>query len=126
MNLRRRPMRRVGDLLPEAAAALGIDEEFRRARAAAAWEHAVAAVVPAAAGASRLVGFRGDTAVVSAAVPALAQELLLHRDELLAAFEGAAAGRSASDLRVVVQARQAGGPTSGTSTGPAERREPGV
>jgi hypothetical protein len=118
MNARRRPMRRVGDLLPQAAAALGIDEEFRRARAGAAWEHAVAAVVPAAAGASRLVGFRADTAIVSAAAPVVAQELLLHRDELLAAFEAAAGGRSATDLRVVVQARQA--------DGPAERREPGV
>jgi hypothetical protein len=126
MNLRRRPMRRVGDLLPQAAAALGIDEEFRRARAAAAWEHAVAAVVPAAAGASRLVGFRGDTAVVSASASALAQELLLHRDELLAAFEQASTGQSATDLRVVVQARQAGGPTGGATGWPAERPEPGV
>jgi hypothetical protein len=115
-------MRRVGDLLPEAAAALGMDEEFRRARASAAWEHAVVAVVPAAAGSSRLVGFRGDTAVVSATTAVLAQELLLHRDDLLGAFATAAGGRSASDLRVVVQARQADEPAGG----PAKRREPGV
>ena len=122
MSARRRPMRRLGDLLPAAAAALGIDEEFRRARAAAAWEHAVVAVVPALAGASRLVGFRGETAVVSAAAPVLAQELLLHRDDLLAAFEAAAGGRSATDLRVVVEARQ----VDGQADGPAVRREPGV
>jgi hypothetical protein len=115
-------MRRVGDLLPAAAAALGIDEEFRRARSAAAWAHAVAAVVPAAAGASRLVGFRGDTVVVSATAAVLAQELLLHRDDLLGAFTTAAGGRSATDLRVVVQGRQEDGPAGG----PAKRREPGV
>ncbi len=122
MSARRRPMRRVGDLLPEMAAALGVDEEFRRARAASAWEHAVAAVVPAASGASRLVGFRGDTAVVATAAPVLAQELLLHHDELLAAFRAAEGGRPAADLRVVVQARQGDGP----AVGQAERSEPGV
>ncbi len=49
---RRRPPRRVGDLLPEAARALGLEEQLRWARAVAAWDAVVAERVPAAAGGS--------------------------------------------------------------------------
>ena len=130
MSARKRPMRRVGDLLPDAASALGIDEEFRRARAGAAWERAVRQTVPAAAGGSRLVGFRGETAVVEAAAPIVAQELLLHRDELLAAFAATAGGRPAADLRVIArswQTRSGGdGPHGGLASGPHRPAEPDV
>ena len=54
----RRPVRRVGDLLPEAARALGLEEQLRWARATTAWDRLVQARVPAAAGGARLVGPR--------------------------------------------------------------------
>ena len=50
MMNRRRPMRRLGDLLPPAAQALGLEEPLMRGRAMAAWSRLVAERVPAAAG----------------------------------------------------------------------------
>lgn len=120
-------MRRLGDLLPQAAAALGIDEEYRRARATAAWERAVSAVVPAACGSSRLVGFRGDVAVVAAAASIVAQELLLHQEELLAAFAAEPGARRPTELRVVVQPGSGGARHPGAAVwDPGGRQGPGV
>ena len=100
---RRRSPRRVGDLLPEAARALGLEEQLRWARAAAAWERLVGARVPAAAGGSRLVRLEGDgTLVVEASAPIVGQELLMRADELLAAFGDLPDGVRAESLRVVV------------------------
>ncbi len=104
MRERRRPMRRLSDLLPEAAASLGLEEELALARAMASWRRLVQEHVPAAAGATELIGFQSGAVVVSAAAPIVAQELRLHAAELLAAFAGLPGGRRALELRVTVRA----------------------
>ena len=96
-------MRRVGDLLPETAAALGLEEELRLARAMATWQVLVEELVPAAAGATRLVELRGPTLVVEAAAPMVAQELRLRAFDLLSAFAAAPGGRRVSDLKIFVR-----------------------
>lgn len=103
-GVRRRPMRRLGDLLPEAAAALGFEEELRLARAMAAWDRVVAEHVPRAAGASHLIGLRGDALLVTAGSSAVATELQLHAAVLLAAVAAAPGGVRARELRVAVRA----------------------
>lgn len=100
---RRRAIRRVGDLLPEAARALGLEEQLRWARASSAWERLVEARVPAAAGGSRPVRLERDgTLIVEASAPIVGQELLLRADELLAAYAAMPGGVQAESLRVVV------------------------
>jgi len=100
---RRRPIRRVGDLLPEAARALGLEEQLRWARATAAWDRLVQARVPAATGGSRPVRLERDgTLIVEASAPIVGQELRLRADELLAAYAEMADGIRAGALRVVV------------------------
>lgn len=100
---RRRPVRRVGDLLPEAARALGLEEQLRWAHAAAAWDRLVEARVPAAAGGSRPVRLdRDGTLIVEVSAPIVGQELRLRADELLAAYADMAGGIRAGSLRVVV------------------------
>jgi hypothetical protein len=99
----RRPVQRVGDLLPEAARALGLEEQLRWARAVAAWDRLVQARVPAAAGGSRPVRLERDgTLLVEASAPIVGQELLLRADELVAAYAEMADGIKAEGLRVVV------------------------
>ena len=97
---RRRPSR-VGDLLPDAARALGLEEELRRARAALAWEAIVAECLPAATGGSRAVGIDGDMLVVEAVAPIVGQELRLRSTELVEAF-ATATGLPVTGLRVLV------------------------
>lgn len=100
---RRRPARRVGDLLPEAARALGLEEPLRQARLAAAWDAIVGARVPEAAGGSRVARLDPDgTLVVEAAAPMIGQEVRLRSDELLEALARAPGGARAERLRVVV------------------------
>ncbi len=99
---RRRP-ERIGDLLPAAARQLGLDEEFRLARAMATWDAIVAERVPAAAGACRLTRLEGAVLVVEASHPIVAQELRLHAAELLEAFAAAPGGGRAGQLRVAVR-----------------------
>ncbi|MFI5262266.1 MAG: DciA family protein [Candidatus Limnocylindrales bacterium] len=104
MNQRRRPMRRLGDLLPPAAQALGLEEPLMRGRAMAAWSRLVAERVPGATGASALLELRDDgTILVSAAAPIVAQELRLRTDELLEAFAQAPGGRRMRQLQVVMR-----------------------
>ncbi len=99
----RRPVRRVADLLPDAARALGLEEQLRWARATVAWQALVAERVPAASGGSRPVRMEGDgTLVVEAAAPIIGQELRLREDELLDAFARMPGGVAAQRLRVVV------------------------
>lgn len=99
----RRPVRRVGELLPDAARALGLEEQLRWVRAAAAWEAAVASVVPGAAGGSRALRLDPDgSIVVEAAAPIVGQELRIRADELLEAFASTPGGMVAPRLRVVV------------------------
>ena len=119
---RRRPMRRLGDLLPPAAQALGLEEPLMRGRAMAAWSRLVAERVPAAAGSSTLLDLRDDGTVVAAAdSPIVAQELTLRTDELLAAFAQAPGGRHMRELRVVVRPpkprARPPGPTGGAPDG---------
>jgi hypothetical protein len=96
-------MRRVGDLLPTAAAALGLEEELRFARAMAGWERLVAELVPAAAGRTRLLAMRPAELVVSASEGIVAQELRLRSGELLGAFATVPGGARVPDLRVVIR-----------------------
>jgi len=96
-------MRRLGDLIPEAARALGLEDELRLARAIATFEAIVAERVPAAAGACRVVRLQGFAIDVEADVPIVAQELRLRSGELLAAFTAAPGGFGIRDLRVHVR-----------------------
>lgn len=103
MTGRKRPMRRLGDLLPEAAASLGLEDELRLARAMSAWERIVAEHVPAAAGSSRLIGLRGDGLLVSAASALAANELRMRSSQLLAALAAAPGGVRARELHVAIR-----------------------
>ena len=58
MSNRKRPLRRLGDLLPGIASQLGLDEELQAARAMSSWGRIVEEQVPLAAGASRLLEVR--------------------------------------------------------------------
>jgi hypothetical protein len=99
----RRPVHRVGDLLPDAARELGLVDQLRWARAAAAWEEVVAEQVPAVAGESRPIRVEGSgTLVVEVAAPVVGQELRLRAEELLQAFGARPGGIPAERLRVVV------------------------
>ena len=103
MSGRRRPMTRVGDLIPDAARHLGLEEELRLARAISTFEAIVAERVPAAAGACRVVRMEGFAIDVEADAPIVAQELRLRSSELLAAFLAAPGGIAVRDVRVHVR-----------------------
>ena len=100
---RRRPMERIGELIPEAARRLGLEDELRLARAGATWAALVAERVPPAAGACRLVKAEAGILVVEADAPIVGQELRLRSPELLAAFRAAPGGFPARELRVLVR-----------------------
>ena len=55
---RRQPPQRVGDVLPDVAATLGIEGELRFARQVSAWQRIIAERVPAATGSSSLISPR--------------------------------------------------------------------
>ena len=96
-------MERIGDLIPEAARRLGLEEELRLARAIATWDAIVGERVPGAAGATRLRRIDGTSLVVEADAPIVAQELRMRSPELLAAFRTAPGGLAATDLRIGVR-----------------------
>lgn len=100
---RRRPMQRVGELIPDTARRLGLDDELRLARAIATWTAIVAERVPAAAGATRLLRTDGFALLVEADSPIVGQELRLRSTELLAAFRAAPGGLVAAELRIVIR-----------------------
>jgi len=102
---RRGRMSRIGDLIPAAAARLGLADELRRARAAATFDAIVAEHAPAAHGACRAVRVEGEVLVVEADAPIVAQELRLQARHLVAAFRAAPAGAGVTELRVTVRAR---------------------
>lgn len=81
-----RGMERLSDLLPQTARQLGLDDQLEQARAAAAWLEVVAARVPAAASACRLIDLRGGVATIETDEPIVAQEIRLRSPELLAAL----------------------------------------
>lgn len=101
MSGRRRPMVRIGELLPDAARGLGLEDELRLSRAMATFEQLVAERIPAAAGACRVVRIDGWTILVEADAPIVAQELRFRGPEILAAFAASPAGAGVRDLRVV-------------------------
>ena len=103
MSVRRRPMVRLGDLIPDAARALGLEDELRLSRAIATFEALIAERVPAAAGACRVIRLEGFSVDVEADAPIVAQELRLRSTELLAAFAAAPAGVGVRELRVHVR-----------------------
>jgi hypothetical protein len=96
-------MTRVGDLLPDAARGLGLEDELRLSRAMATFEAIVAERVPAAAGGCRVLRLDGFDLIVEADAPIIAQELRLRTPELLAAFAASPAGTGARELRVHVR-----------------------
>jgi hypothetical protein len=102
---RRRPMSRIGDLMPQAAARLGLEDELRRARFVATFDAIVAERAPAAHGACRAIKVDGETLVVEADAPIVGQELLLHGDDLTSAFRTAPGGAPVRQLRVTVRRR---------------------
>jgi hypothetical protein len=103
MTERRRPMRRLGDVLPNVASGLGLDEQLRLARQMSSWERLIEEHVPAAAGASSLLAVQPPALVVSAATPIVAQELRLRADELLRVFASLPGGTRQLELRVSVR-----------------------
>ena len=103
MTGRRRPMTRIGELLPDAARGLGLEDELRLSRSMLTFEAIVAERVPAAAGACRVVRLDGFDLIVEADAPIVAQELRLRASELLAAFAGSPAGVGVRELRVHVR-----------------------
>ena len=105
---RKRPVRRVSELLPAIAQQLGIEEELRTSRAMQTWQRLVEERVPAAAGASRLVEIRPPTLVVAADDASTGQELRLRSAELLDAFAATPDGQRLRELRVIVQERPKG------------------
>jgi hypothetical protein len=115
---RRRPMRRLGDLLPEVAGSLGIDAELRRARQMAAWQRLAGELVPIASG-SQLLAIQPPALVVSAASPIAAQELRLRSTDLLRAFATSPDGLRLTELRVVIRRP---GDDAGDNHGPAGPR----
>ncbi len=112
MTGRRRPMQRIGDLIPDAARRLGLEDELRLARAAATWDAIVAERVPAAAGSCRLLRLVGVAsagggvleALVEADHPIVAQELRMREPELVTAFAAAPGGVGLARLRITVRA----------------------
>ena len=106
---RRRPMTRVGDLVPDAARALGLEDELRLARAIATFERLVAERVPAAAGACRVVRLHGFAVDIEADAPIVAQELRLRARDLLSAFASTPGGLGVTELRVHVRRQGYGG-----------------
>jgi hypothetical protein len=102
---RRRPMSRIGDLMPQTAARLGLEDELRRARFLATFDAIVAERAPAAHGACRAVKVEGETLVVEADAPIVGQELLLHGEDLASAFRTAPGGAPVRQLRVTVRRR---------------------
>jgi hypothetical protein len=98
-------MQRIGDLMPAAAAGLGLHEELRKARFVATFDAIVAELAPAAHGACRAVRIDGDTLIVEADAPIVGQEVLLHGIELAQAFTRARAGASVRQVRVAIRRR---------------------
>jgi hypothetical protein len=96
-------MQRIGELIPETARRLGLEEELRLARGIATFQAIVAERVPAAVGACRLVRIDGFSLLVEADAPIVAQELRIRSPELLAAFGAAPGGVRATELRVRVR-----------------------
>jgi Dna[CI] antecedent, DciA len=102
---RRRPMSRIGDLMPSAAAHLGLEDELRRARFVSTFDAIVAELAPAAHGACRALRVEGEALVIEADAPIVGQELLLNGAALAEAFRTAPGGASVRQVRVTIRRR---------------------
>ena len=102
---RRRPMSRIGDLMPQAAAHLGLEDELRRARFLSTFDAIVAELAPAAHGACRALRVDGETLFVEADAPIVGQEIVLHGEELASAFRRAPGGALVRQVRVTIKRR---------------------
>jgi hypothetical protein len=98
-------MARIGELIPDAAAQLGLLDELRRARATATFEAVVAEHAPAVHGACRSLGVTDGLLHVEADAPIVAQELRLHELALVEAFRAAPGGGPVAGLRVTLRRR---------------------
>jgi hypothetical protein len=96
-------MRRLSDLLPDAAAALGIEDDLHRARVGAAWERTVAERVPGAVGSSAVVGLEAGGLIVAVDDPVVAQELRLRAPELLEALVRVPGVGNLRGIRIVIR-----------------------
>ena len=99
-------MSRIGDLMPGAAAHLGLEDELRRARFLATFDAIVAELVPAAHGACRALRVEGETLLLEADAPIVGQELVMHGDQLAGAFRRAPGGAQVRQVRVTIRRRQ--------------------
>jgi hypothetical protein len=100
---RRRPMCRVGDVLPGVAGELGLESQLTTARQMAGWLRLIEELVPAASGSSALLAVQPPALVVSATSPVVAQELRLRQAQLLASFGRLPEGVKLLELRVVMR-----------------------
>jgi len=98
-------MSRIGELMPTAAARLGLEEELRRARFLATFDAIVAELAPAAHGACRAIRVDGGVLLVEADAPIVGQEVMMHADELTAAFRTAPGGAPVRQVRVTIRRR---------------------
>ena len=96
-------MVRIGDLLPDAARGLGLEDELRLSRAMTTFDQLVAERVPSVAGSCRVVRIDRAWVVVEADAPIVAQELRLRATELMAAFATAPGGVGVREMRVHVR-----------------------
>jgi hypothetical protein len=87
------------------ASALGLEDEFRLARAMASWQRLVEERVPAAAGATEVLEIGHGTIVVGAREPIVAQEIRMRAAELLEGFRTTPGGLTVRELKVVVRRR---------------------
>jgi predicted nucleic acid-binding Zn ribbon protein len=98
----RQGMEKLGDLLPDAARQLGLEDELELAAAMTAWQKIVAERIPAAVGACRIVALSQGVVTIEVDEPIVAQELRLRAPELVAALR--LAGRSpVRQLRVTAR-----------------------
>jgi hypothetical protein len=96
-------MQRIGDLIPDAAARLGLADELRRARAVAAFDAIGADRAPAAHRDCRALRLEGAALNVEAHAPIVAHDLRLQARQLAEAFRGAPAGAPITEIRIVVR-----------------------
>jgi hypothetical protein len=90
----------LAGLLPEAARALGFEEELRFARTMGAFNDLLRELAPHLAPISRLVAIERGRLIVEAENPAAAQELHLRGAELARAFSERPGGERAIGLAV--------------------------
>jgi hypothetical protein len=83
---RRKPMQKLGELLPNTARRLGLDEPLELAAAMTAWQRIVNERAPQASGSCRLISLTQGVANIEVDAPIVAQEVRLRAPELLTAL----------------------------------------